>query len=65
MKEKWKKVKLNKECKSTITLLIREVQDCKSQEELDILLRSWIEANDLHPELVQTINSKSLLKERQ
>lgn len=65
MKEKWKKVKLNKECRSTITLLIREVQDCKSQEELDILLRSWIEANDLHPELVQTINSKSLLKERQ
>ena len=52
-REKWKKVELTKECKAILTLLIREVQDCKTDEELNALLKSWIDANDLHPEKVE------------
>jgi len=51
---RWKIAKLTRECKAALTLLIQEVQDCKTQEKKDTLLESWIKANDLHPERVET-----------
>lgn len=52
---KTKSVKMTGAFKATITILIREVQECKDMDEVNRLLDCWIEANDLHPEKVQTI----------
>ena len=62
-KTKWKTTELPKECRAALSLLIREVQDCKTKEELDILLKSWVEANDLHPEKVSAYGQARSIKE--
>lgn len=59
-KSRWRDVKLNKECKATMALLIREIQDCKNKDEIDLVLKSWIVANDLHPEAVGVIDATTL-----
>jgi len=55
---------MDKETKGFLNILIREIQDIlnkprlrKSQIKKEIveLLGSWIKANDLHPERVQTL----------
>lgn len=50
------------ETKACLTILIREIQDCKDIEEIKKMLDIWIKANDLHPEQVQTYNSLEELK---
>lgn len=40
-----------------LTILVREIQDCKNMVAVRRLLKSWIDANDLEPEKVETYNS--------
>jgi len=48
-----KSLVLSKECKATMTLLIAEILQCKTIEEVRYIIKPWVEANDLHPETVR------------
>jgi len=45
---------LSSETTGALNILIKEIQDCQTMEEIKNLLAIWIKANDLHPEEVQT-----------
>lgn len=55
---------MKKETKAYLTLLVKEVQDCKDMDEVRKLLDGWIIANDLHPELVVTMGKEEFQKWR-
>ena len=55
---KWKSVKLSTQNKALLSILIREIQECSNMNEVNLLLDSWIQANDLHPENVETMAEK-------
>jgi len=53
------------ETKPTLTLLIYQIQDILKENEPEVavsklnkLLQDWIDANDLHPEEVETLGNK-------
>ena len=46
-------------CKAFFEILIREVQDCQNIEEVKKILDSWITANNLHPEDVESIQEET------
>ncbi|MBA7709036.1 hypothetical protein ES703_117943 [subsurface metagenome] len=48
---------LSSETKAVLNIIIREIQDCQTMEKVKSILDSWIKANDLHPEEVQTFFS--------
>lgn len=58
---------INKETKGTLAILIREISDIidneptyyRSLSKIDTTLRSWIRANDLHPEEVVQVHKGS------
>ena len=61
--ERTEVVKLKGECKALFEILIREIQDIirdyppeEAVKEIDKLLKSWITANKLQPELVTVKN---------
>lgn len=45
---------MNNETKAILEILIREIQDLRPNKDIEELLESWINANDLHPERVKT-----------
>ena len=44
---------MDKVTEATLTLLIAEIQACQDMAEVNRVLDSWVEANDLHPERVK------------
>jgi len=57
-------IKMSKESKAFLEILIREIRDTieenegnpsKAVEEINKLLDSWVRANDLHPERVEKV----------
>ena len=50
---------MDKVTKATLTLLIAEIQVCQDMAEVNRVLDSWVEANDLHPERVGTFDVES------
>ncbi len=49
------------EYRAILSILIHEVQHTKG-DELNKLLDSWVTANNLHPELVETVGDKAVLE---
>ncbi len=49
-------------CRAVFEILIKEVQDCKTLGEVNSLLDCWVEANDLHPENVDTLSKEEAEK---
>lgn len=54
---------MNQETKAILTILIREIQDCGDMKQVRELTDSWVKANDLHPEEVETYLSTEALRE--
>lgn len=52
---------MKKRTKAVLEILIHEVQGCKTLEEVNQLLKTWIDANDLHPEEVLTAETREEL----
>ena len=59
--------KISKETKASLEILIHEIQEILSNEteaciaqvmDIQKLLRTWIEANDLHPEQVEHLTTE-------
>lgn len=46
---------ISKETKGVLELLIHELQEAVDLTIIEEILQSWIEANNLHPENVQTL----------
>lgn len=53
---RFKNIKMTKREKVLLTLVIAEVQACANIEEVKVTVASWVTANDLHPEKVETLN---------
>lgn len=49
--------------KASLTLLIAEIQGRQPNPEIVVILESWVKANDLHPEEVETYGSIEELRE--
>ena len=49
--------------KASLTLLIAEIQNCQPNPKIVVILDSWIKANDLHPEAVESYDSIEELKQ--
>ena len=56
--ERWPTFKIKGTNKAFFEILIHEIQGCKNMEEVNVLLDSWIKANDLHPEKVETLTEE-------
>lgn len=58
---KWhslKTFKIKGNNKAVFELLINEIQGCGDITEVNSLLNSWVRANDLHPENVETLSEE-------
>ena len=51
---------MSPEVKATLSILIVEVLECKSLESVKEVTDSWVKANDLHPEEVNTMSTDQL-----
>ncbi len=56
--DSWTTFKIKSVNKAFLEILIHEIQECKNMEEVNVLLNSWIKANDLHPENVETLTDE-------
>lgn len=53
---------LGPKCKAAMTLLVAEVTECQTIEEVNNILKPWIEANDLYPEKVKHYDNLEALE---
>jgi hypothetical protein len=54
---KSKTVEMSKETRATLTILIKEIRDCKNLDEVNRLLDTWIMGSDLHLEEVKSFRN--------
>ena len=57
-----KSKELGSQGKAVLTILISEIQSCSTMSDVQKLINSWIDANDLHPEQVQTYSAEEAKK---
>ncbi|MFA5299286.1 MAG: hypothetical protein WC389_13940 [Lutibacter sp.] len=50
-------IKFDRTLKALFEIFINEIQHCENLEQVNKVCKSWIDANDLHPELVKTFQS--------
>ena len=56
------KTEMTKREKALLTLIIAEVRDCRDMERVKAVIDSWVTANDLHPEKVETLANERCLQ---
>lgn len=53
-------LKMTKREKALLTILIAEIHGCQDMEGVKAITESWVKANDLHPEEVETLTEEQM-----
>lgn len=62
MVNKFKYIKMTRREKALLEIVFAEIQGCQDTVEVNVVIDSWVKANDLHPEKVKILSREEMTK---